>query len=101
VWTLNSSRPAQSGKGLEIELIVLVDRKEPVPVFLGPQWYVSWPGARPPFKTGGGVAVTGSWITSQTGPFMIATTVTEGTRTFRLRQKDGTPIWSGWESSKE
>jgi hypothetical protein len=85
---------------MEIELIVLAGQKEPVPVFLGPQWYVVGPNARPPFKAGDKVTVTGSWITSQTEPFMIATTVTEGTQTFRLRQKDGTPIWSGWESSK-
>lgn len=80
----------------QAKLIVMVDRKNPVPVYLGPQWYVSGTSGRPPFKAGDEVSVTGSWITSRTEPFMIASTVTEGSQTFRLRQKDGKPIWSGW-----
>ncbi len=85
---------------MQIKLIVFVDRKEPVPVYLGPQWYVAGPDKRSIYKSGDKVTVTGSWITSQTEPFMIATTVTEETRTFRLRQEDGTPIWSGLERWK-
>jgi sporulation protein YlmC with PRC-barrel domain len=80
---------------MEIKLIVFVDQKEPVPVYLGPEWYIAGPQGRSPFKSGDKITATGSWITSGTEPFMIATMVTQGNRTFRLRQKDGTPIWSG------
>ena len=81
---------------VQVKLVVMVDRKNPVPVYLGPQWYVAGTSGRPPFKAGDKVSVSGSWITSRTEPFMIASTVTEGSQTFRLRQKDGKPIWSGW-----
>jgi len=85
---------------MQVKLIVLVNGKEPVPVYLGPQWFVARQDRRMPFKSGDKVTVTGSWITSQTEPFMIATAVTEGTRTFRLRQMDGTPIWAGLKREK-
>lgn len=85
---------------VQIKLTVFVNRKEPVPVYMGPRWYVSGPGGRPPLKVGDKVTVTGSWITSQTEPFMIATTVTEGARTFLLRQSDGAPFWSGLKRTK-
>jgi sporulation protein YlmC with PRC-barrel domain len=86
---------------VQIKLIVLVARKEPVSVYLGPSWYVAGSGGRIPFKSGDSVTVTGSWITSQTEePFMIALQVSKGDSSFRLRQKDGTPIWSGWKSGR-
>lgn len=86
---------------MQIKLIVLVDGKEPVPVYIGPQWYVAGPDRRSPYKSGDKVTVTGSWITSQTEPFMIATAVTEGDHTFQLRQQDGTPIWSGLKTPEK
>jgi sporulation protein YlmC with PRC-barrel domain len=86
---------------MEVKLIVLINRKEPVPVFLGPQWFVARPDRRLPFKSGDKIMVKGSWITSQTEPFMIATMVREGTQTFQLRHPDGTPIWSGLKMRKE
>jgi len=85
---------------MQIKLTIYVNRKEPVPVYLGPRWYVSGPDGRPPFKAGDKVTVEGSWITSQTEPFMIATTVTESDRTFQLRQSDGAPIWAGLKRTK-
>jgi len=86
---------------VQIKLIVIVDRKEPVSVYLGPPWYVAGPHGRIPFKSGDRVTVTGSWITSQTEePFMLALQVSKGDSSFRLRKKDGTPIWSGWQTDQ-
>lgn len=85
---------------METELVVLTDRREPVPVFLGPKWYIMGLDRMSPFKSGDKVTVSGSWITTRTEPFLIATTVTEGNRTLRVRYEDGTPIWSGWEMEK-
>jgi hypothetical protein len=87
---------------VQIKITVLVDRREPVPVYLGPSWYVAGRGGRIPFKSGDEVTVTGSWITSQKEePFMIALQVSKGRSAFRLRQKDGMPIWSGWKSRQK
>ncbi len=82
---------------MQIQLIVYVDQKEAVPVYLGPEWYIGGPNRRTPFKSGDKVTVTGSWITSQGAPFMIASSVTQGNETLRLRDKDGTPAWVGWK----
>ncbi|MEJ2095646.1 MAG: hypothetical protein P8Y38_00575 [Deltaproteobacteria bacterium] len=86
---------------VQIKITVLVDRREPVPVYLGPSWYVAGREGRIPFKSGDEVTVTGSWITSQKKPFMIALQVSKGGSAFRLRHKDGMPIWSGWKSGQK
>jgi sporulation protein YlmC with PRC-barrel domain len=82
---------------MQIELIVYVDRKEAVPVYLGPDWYIGGPNRRSPFKLGDEVTVTGSWITSQGLPFLIASSVTKGNETLQLRDKEGIPVWKGWK----
>jgi sporulation protein YlmC with PRC-barrel domain len=82
---------------MEIELIVYVDRKEAVPVYLGPIWYIDGSNRRSRFKSGDEVTVTGSWITTEEEPFMIASSVKKGIKTLQLRDKDGTPVWIGWK----
>jgi sporulation protein YlmC with PRC-barrel domain len=82
---------------MEIELIVYVDRKEAVPVYLGPMWYIDSSNRRNRFKSGDEVSVTGSWITTEEEPFMIASSVKKGNKTLQLRDKDGTPVWIGWK----
>ncbi len=82
---------------MQIELIIYVGRKETVPVYLGPEWYIASPNRRNPFKSGDEVTVTGSWITSQGLPFLIASSVTKGNETLQLRDKEGTPTWKGWK----
>lgn len=86
---------------MQTKLIVFVDHKEPVPVYLGPRWYVTDFNERTPFNTGDKVTVTGSWITSRTEPFMIAAKISENNSTFRFRQKDGTPVWTGLTEEPE
>ena len=86
---------------MQVKLIVLVDKKEPVPVYLGPVWYIIGPDRRIPFKSGDRITVSGSWITSRTEPFMIATAVTKGNMTLHLRQKNGRPVWNAWEKTEE
>ena len=81
----------------ELELIVHPDGKEPIPVFVGPVWYVVSPERRRPFKSGDKVTVTGSWVAPGGTPFMIATAVTKGDETLQVRQEDGTPMWNAWK----
>jgi sporulation protein YlmC with PRC-barrel domain len=91
---------ATSGKKsqMEIELVVYVDRKQVIPVYLGPVWFVGSSNRGIPFKPGDTVSVTGSWITSQQAePFLIASSVTRGDEELTLRDKEGTAVWSGWK----
>ena len=82
---------------MQIELIVYTDRKEAVPVYLGPEWYIGGPNRRSAFKSGDEVTVTGSWITSEGLPFLIASSVIKSNETLLLRDKEGTPLWKGWK----
>ena len=82
---------------MQIELIVFADTREPIPVYLGPIWFVIGPDRRIPFKSGDRITATGSWITSRTEPFLIATAVTKGDRTLNLRRENGSPVWNAWE----
>jgi hypothetical protein len=82
---------------MQIELIVFADTREPIPVYLGPMWFVIGPDRRIPFKSGDRITATGSWITSRTEPFLIATAVTKGDRTLNLRRENGSPVWNAWE----
>jgi sporulation protein YlmC with PRC-barrel domain len=86
---------------MELELIVLAKGKEPVPVYVGPLWYVVSPERRRPFKSGDEVTVTGSWVTPEGTPFLIATAVTKGNETLQLRHEDGKPMWNAWKISLE
>ncbi|MFN2354964.1 MAG: PRC-barrel domain-containing protein [Desulfopila sp.] len=79
---------------MQTKLIVFINQNEPVPVYLGPRWYVTDFNEITPFKTGDKVTVTGSWITSRTEPFMIAAKLSKNNNTFRFRQKDGMPVWN-------
>jgi sporulation protein YlmC with PRC-barrel domain len=81
---------------MQIKLIVFLNRKNVIPVYLGPVWYIIGPDRRIPFKSGDRITATGSWITGETEPFMIATAVTKGGLTLQLRRKNGTPLWNAW-----
>jgi sporulation protein YlmC with PRC-barrel domain len=86
---------------MQAELIVFADRKEAIPVYLGPMWYVIGPDKRIPFKSGDRVTATGSWITSKTEPFLIATAVSKGDQTLKLRRENGSPLWNAWEKIRD
>jgi sporulation protein YlmC with PRC-barrel domain len=86
---------------MQLELIVFAETREPIPVFLGPIWYIIGPNRRIPFKSGDPITATGSWITSRTEPFLIATAVTKGNRTLNLRRENGSPVWNAWEKIGE
>ena len=85
----------------ELELIVHPNGKEPIPVFVGPLWYVVSPERRRPFKSGDEVTVTGSWVAPEGAPFMIATSVTKGDETLQVRHQNGKPMWNAWKISLE
>lgn len=89
------------GFGLQMRLTVFVDKKEILPVLLGPAFYIVSPRQTKHFKLGDNVTVTGSQVAVRGEPFMIATTVKIGNEVLRLRDKDGIPGWIGWKTAND
>ena len=90
----------EPGFGMEMRLTVFIDKKEVLPVYLGPAFYIVGSEQARHFKLGDTVTVSGSQATRGGEPFMIATTVKRGNEVLRLRDKDGTPEWIGWKKTE-
>jgi hypothetical protein len=65
-----------------------------IDVHLGPAWYIENQDVK--FNTGDKVEITGSRITLQGKPVLIAAAVRKGGETLRLRDERGFPAWAGW-----
>ena len=89
------------GVGMEMRLTILSDKKEILPVYLGPTFYVGGVERSRHFLLGDTVTVTGSQVTDSGEPVLIATTVTRRNEVLRLRDKDGNPAWVGWKTTSE
>ncbi len=90
----------EPGLGMEMRLTVFIDKKEVLPVYLGPAFYIVGSEEAKHFKIGDQVTVTGSQVTVRDESFMLATTVKRGNEVLRLRDKDGNPEWIGWKKSE-
>ena len=88
----------EPGYGVEIRLAVYVDKREILPVYLGPAFYIIGSDEVRRFRLGDKVTVSGSQATRNGEPFMIAMTVKRGKEVLRLRDKDGNPEWIGWRT---
>ena len=91
----------EAGLGMDMRLTVFVARKEILPVYLGPAFYIIGSEQGKYFKRGDKVTVTGSLVTVRGETFLLATTVKRGNEVLRLRGKDGTPGWVGWKKSSD
>ena len=87
--------------GSQMRVTVLTDKKEFLPVYLGPAFYVEGPWQAKHLKFGDPVTVTGSQVTVKGEPLLIAMTVTQGHDVLRLRDKEGIPGWIGWKTTSE
>jgi hypothetical protein len=67
--------------------------KETIPVHLGPSWYMEKQGLT--VAAGDKVEVTGSRITYQGKPTIIAGEVKKGGQVLKLRDAAGIPAWAG------
>jgi hypothetical protein len=83
--------PAQ-GMSYGVHLTLKTD-KETIPVHLGPGWYVEKQGVT--LAAGDKVQVTGSRITYQGKPAIIAAEVKKGDQVLKLRDTNGIPAWAG------
>jgi sporulation protein YlmC with PRC-barrel domain len=91
----------EPGFGIEIRLTVYNDKKEVLPVYLGPAFYIVGSELSKNFKIGDRVTVSGSQIARDGGPFLIAISVTRGNEVLQLRDKNGNPEWFGWKRAHE
>ena len=84
-----------SGKGPEFgwRRVTLQTDQEAVPVILGPAWYLEQ--QKFTLNPGDALEVRGSRITVEERPYLIAAEVKKGKKTWKLRNQDGLPVWSG------
>lgn len=65
-----------------------------LPVHLGPEWFLE--NQDMGIEPGDSVVVTGSRITFDNAPAIIAAEVRTGDDVLVLRDESGVPVWSGW-----
>lgn len=73
--------------------LVVKTESESIPVHLGPVWYLK---EQERIEVGDKIEVTGSRITFDGAPAMVASTVKRNEMTLRLRDQNGYPAWRGW-----
>ncbi len=81
------------GMSSGVHLMVKTD-KETISAHLGPAWYIQRLDMK--IATGDKVEITGSRVTFQGKPAIIAAEVKKGDEILRLRDENGFPVWSGW-----
>lgn len=82
------------GRGMSygIHLLLKTDQ-ETIPVHLGPGWYVEAQEVK--VSPGDKVEVTGSRITFEGKPAIVASVVKKDGKTMTLRDANGVPVWAG------
>jgi hypothetical protein len=74
--------------------LMVKTEKETISVHLGPGWYIENQDTK--IEPKDKVEVTGSRITLDGKPAIIATEVKKGEEILKLRDEKGVPLWSGW-----
>ena len=92
VTGVNTITPIK-GMSSGVHLMVKAD-KETISVHLGPAWYIQRQDMK--IVPGDKVEITGSRITFEGKPAIIAAEVKKGTEILKLRDENGFPVWSGW-----
>jgi len=82
----------------QIRLMIYTAEKKPVLVDLGPTEFIEGQGKV--LKRGDRITVTGSLVTVEDTPLLIATTIQEGKEELQLRDNEGYPVWMGWKKIK-
>lgn len=95
VVSIGTFTPAK-GKGRGVHLELKTD-KETISVHLGPAWYIDEQNVK--IEKGDKIKVTGSRVTFEGKPVIIAKTVLFGNETIKLRDENGVPLWAGQRRS--
>jgi hypothetical protein len=72
----------------------LKTEKETISVHLGPSWYLDHQDVQ--IKAQDNIEVTGSRISFEGKPAIIAAEVQKGDEVLKLRDENGFPRWAGW-----
>ncbi len=88
--------PSQKNAAMMGVHVVVKTESETIPVHLGPVWYMN---EQDSLNTGDKIEVTGSRITYDSAPAIVAATVKKNEMTLRLRDQNGYPVWRGWRKS--
>ncbi len=67
--------------------------KETIPVHLGPAWFIDRQKMK--IAQGDKIEVTGSRVTFNNAPAIIASEVKKGGSVLKLRDANGVPVWAG------
>ena len=73
--------------------LTLQTEKETIAIHLGPAWYIE--KQKPRIGAGDNVIVTGSRITFDGKPAIVAAQIKKGNEVLRLRDENGRPAWAG------
>jgi len=74
--------------------LLLKTEKETISVHLGPSWYLENQDAQVEPKDK--IEITGSRLTLDGKPVLIAAEVKKGDGVLKLRDENGVPMWAGW-----
>jgi hypothetical protein len=89
VLSVEKTTPAQ-GRGYGVHLVLQTD-KETISVHLGPAWYLD--KQTPHIEANDTITVTGSRVTIDGKPAIIAAQVKKGNEILKLRDENGIPAW--------
>lgn len=88
------SKPSKNKTDMEGVHLMVKTGETILPVHLGPVWYMEQQEYS--FEKGENITVTGSRITYNNAPALIAARVIKGEMVLMLRDQNGIPYWSGW-----
>lgn len=91
-------QPGKKQQGVEGVHLVVKAANETIAVHLGPAWYMSQQEFS--FSKGDKVVITGSRISYNNAPVLIAAMLQIGDMTLQLRDSNGFPRWRGWRMGK-
>ena len=91
VLSVEKTTPAKN-RGYGVHLMLQTD-KETVSVHLGPAWYID--KQTPHIEANDIITVTGSRVTVDGKPAIIAVQIKKGNETLKLRDENGIPAWRG------
>jgi hypothetical protein len=85
----------RNAAGRGVHLVLKTDgEKETIPVHLGPEWFIE--NQETQIEVGDKVKATGSLVTFEDKPALIAREVEKGEEVLQLRDQNGFPRWAGW-----
>lgn len=91
-------QPGKKQQGVEGVHLIVKAANETIAVHLGPVWYMSQQEFS--LSKGDMVVITGSRISYNNAPALIAAQLHRGDMTLQLRDQNGFPRWRGWRMGK-